>query len=258
MPTSFDEVLCPTDYSAVADGGPEFATAIVSSGAGGSVSHRAETREDYQSKYEIMYGELDRARQLALRQFAILRKGMARGFRFLAPDHNELTLELTGWLNPATGDIEKLAQTDGSLTDFYLIKHYEDAANNYTRRIVKPSPFDDVTIRLAEVLATVPPTYGLIDEVVIAAGTNVQEDGSIAAQYVGTLDSTYDFTFDFTDGTIVFDTAPPIDHVVQVSCIYHLPVAFMEDWMRFRVDETTISEFRVGVTELLPIELGIT
>lgn len=260
MSTTFDEVLLDVEYSAIADGGPEFATAMVRSGQGGSISSRAETREDFLSKYEISYAELSPERRQQLRGFGILRKGMARGFRFLAPDDHELVSEHFGWLNPATGEVEYLAETPASntLDEFYLIKNYSDAGNAYNKRIIKPSPFDDVTIDWYNS----PGAPGdLKGSDTIPAGTAVGAFDVINPADIPFIifsPGGYNFTFNFITGKITSQD-PLLDQtILRITCAYHLPVAFTEDWLKFKVDEVAISEFRIGVEEILPVELNIT
>jgi|GEM_PF-6801070 len=248
--TSFHEVAISPLFSAIASGGPEWATAIVRSGEGGSIAHRAETREDYISKYEIDYSLLEPARLSELRTFALLRKGMANAFRFLAPDDHKLTLENVGWYNPASGDVEYLSQTPGGNTNsiFYFIRHYSDQANAYTRRIVKPSPFDDLVISVnGSTVATI-----LKNTVLGPFGTIPQTSfGSFS------LGGTHHFTIDWWQGKLMFAAPPPAGWVIKVSGAYHVPVTFADDWQKFMVDEVGLSEFKVGLEEVLPIELGL-
>lgn len=249
MPTAFDNVLLDTFYSEQADGGPEFATAVIRSGPGGIYASRAETIEDYQSKYEISYSDLKKSRQQALRQFAILRKGQARGFLFLAPDENELDTELVGKLNPTTGEIDLCATANGVLTDFYLIKRYADATNSYIRRIVKPSPYDDVVIEMGGESVTLEGTRALL------ADESYFDDPVEGTITVGVTD--YDFTLDYRTGIIAFDTPPVNGWTIEVSCVFHLPAVFTDDWNKFDIDQATTNKLRVGLRELLPIELGL-
>ncbi|CAN5509360.1 hypothetical protein BH10ACI2_BH10ACI2_04390 [soil metagenome] len=243
MSITFDEVVLDDAYSGLADGGPEFSTAIIRSGPGGGISSRAETREDYTSKYEIDYGELTVARRDTIRQFAILRKGMARGFRFTAPDGHTLTSELVGKQVTGTNDVIVASTANGVLTTFYLIKTFTDAGNTYYRRIVKPSPYLAVTIAFSTGQTTT-----------IAA---ISSASAVPTTSTGTINA-INFTFYWRTGIIVFASAPANGTAVRVSCDYHLPVAFSDDWLKFSVDEVAISSFKIGVEELLPIELGIT
>lgn len=260
MATTFDEVLLDPEYSAIAEGGPEFATAIVRSGQGGVIAGRGEVREDYLSEYEILYAEMDDTKRTAIRKFGILRKGMARGFRFLAPDDHEMEDENVGWLNPATGEVEYLTFTPASntLDTFYLIKNYSDPGNAYNRRIVKPSPFEDVVIDWYNSPGN---PEDLIGSATIPAGTALGAFNVIDPEvpFVIFTPGGVNFTFNFVEGKITADDGPLTDNtILRVTCTYHLPAAFKEDWLKFRVDESTISEFRIGVQEILPVELGIT
>lgn len=243
MSTTFDEQLLDIAYSAVAEGGPEFATAIVPSGEGGKIKHRAETREDYLSKYDIMYGELTDTRRKALRSFAILRKGMARGFRFLPPDDNAIAAaDGIGKYNSGTGNVDRVAVGDGSTTTFYLIRYYSDSGTSYVRRIIKPSPYATFSINYNGA------KYSLAKQeegAAIPTTSNLSVGGLTATIY-------------WYEGKIVFSGGAP-SNGLELTFIsqYHLPVAFSEDWLKFKVDSSTISEFRIALEELLPIEIGI-
>jgi hypothetical protein len=254
MLTAFDEVELPPLYSALADGGPEWATAVVRSGPGGVISNRGVTLEDYQAQYEIGYADLDLERQQELRSFSILRRGMARGFRLLAPDDSVMSFEQMGILNEDTGEIELMNLTDGIMTDFYLVKYYADYTTTYTRRIVKPSPYADLILEAyhASDLGTpisstqfdaIDPSLPVPDEPVVG---NLFMVGGIP------------FTFDYLTGKLVWDDPFPEDYAFRITCEYHHPVVFTEDWRKFSViDEAAVSQLKVGLREILPIELGI-
>ena len=254
MPTSFDNVVLDPFYSEIAEGGPEFGTAIIRSGPGGGISHRSENLEDYISRYEITYALLDRARRDALREFAILRKGRARGFRFPAPDTSDLFDEYVGALNPDTGEIQLVIQTDGSQTNFFVIKYYSDPANNYLRWITKPSPLDDLRITIAD--AADPLNY---------AANKVFEGGYLFTPFPElpasrTIDLGNDLgrvSLFFGSGRLVFENAPPPDYVIKLSGKYHLPCVFMDDWQKFSKDVDGNSDFKIQLEELLPKEIGL-
>lgn len=260
MPTTFDEVLLDIFYTSEAVGGPEAFSAIIRSGQGGGMAFRNQNLEDYISRFEIDYSVLTVARRKALRSFAILREGMTRGFRFLAPDDNWLIGddelgENLGYLNNETGEVERLSQTDGELTTFYLIKHYSDQANFYTRRIVKPSPFEDVTITLYELDGTTEVGSDTIPaESALGAFSviNATVESSIATPGL------INYTFNFHTGTIVFDNPLPEDLIPKIICQYHLPVVMGEDWHKSSIDDGSLAKLQVRLNEILPVELGIT
>lgn len=258
MPTTFDELLLDPYYSAFADGGPEFATAIVRSGEGGSIAHRAANREDFVSRYEIEYAELERERQKALRSFGILRQGMARGFRFLPPDDSEFELERVGVLNASTGEVEPQSD-DGTETGanqiFYLIRHYEDAYNSYTRRIVKPSPLDVFEVSFAD--AADPENILQTVELNNIPGADGELPQYGAGIVIPPLADSITFQLNYFTGGLGFASPLPDGLIIYVTGKFHLPVAFTSDWHKFRVDESSISEFRIGVEEILPVEIGI-
>jgi len=247
MSTSFDETLLDVYYSAHAEGGSDWATAIIRSGDGGAIAHRAVTREDFIGRYEIEYGELEEARRSEIRTFAILRNGMARGFRFLAPDDSTFKSSRMGWLNPSTGEIEYLATANGSTNTFYCIRYYSEKNDitvaTHVHRITKPSPYVDLVLRLGGSTATI---------AAIPAGD------AIPTTSVGTVGGV-GFTFYWKEGKVVFGSTPSNGTTVQInSGQYHLPVCFSEDWQRMRIDESAISEFRISLQEILPIEIGLT
>lgn len=252
MPTTFDEVLLDPSYSSEASGGPEFQSVVIPAGQAAAVAYRNAGLEDFIGKYEIDFSQVMPVRRKQLRQFAILREGMTRGFRFLAPDDNELERERLGYLDEETGEVKYLAQTNGSIAEFYLIKHFSDQANNYTRRIIKPSPFDDVLLEwfYAGDENTV------IADYTIPAGDALGGFDVINATVEGELNG-YGFTFNFHHGKVTFVSDLPSDNIVKISCVYHVPVAFGDDWHNFKVDEGSLSAFRVRLAEILPVELGI-
>jgi uncharacterized protein (TIGR02217 family) len=249
MAITFDESsLLDVYYSAKAEGGAEWATALIRAGEGGAISSRAETREDYISRYEIFFGDLEFERQQQLRSFHILRKGMARGFRFLAPDDHLLTDEQAGVLNDETGEIE-VGVSDGAIDTVYAIKHYEDEENEYTRRIIKLSPVDNLTVTVYD-----------DEDAVYSVFEFVNLDGTwYETRERNILDpENWTCTVDFTTGEISFSHDLTTGYYVKVTGTYHLPAAFTEDKPNFSVDEAAISELRIGIEELLPVELGIT
>lgn len=258
MPLVFDDILLDKYYSAVASGGPEHATAVIRSAPGGVIAHRAETREDFQSKYEIQYASLDKERQQDLRKFAILRKGQARGFLFLPPDDNTLVNERLGILDAPSGEVVRMGSTTAGITDYYLVKHYADVATSYTRRIVKPSPYETITLELRVVADDT--LRG--SAVTISSADCLNIDGSIKETVAKTLTATSSFPLTFypNAGKIIFESAPNPSggpFYLRISCQYHLPAVFTDDWQNFGVDVITSSKFQVGIRELLPVELGI-
>lgn len=247
---NFDEVLLSKYYSNFAEGGPEWATDIIRSGLGGAVSVRNINREDYVSKYEISYAELLKEKLADLRKFAILRRGMGRGFRFLAPDDQALARERVGILNSGTGEIERLTSTNGSTTVFYICKYYRDDFSNYLRRIIKPSALDALTVEIAA--SSAPQT--ITDSFTLSATSGE----IIPDKKTGTL-STISKTVevDFYRGKLTFNSAPSANLIIYVTGVYHLPVFFSTDWHKMRIDESAISDFTIGVEEVLPVELGL-
>lgn len=252
MATSFDPVLLSPLYSADAVGGPDFASAIVRSGQGGAIAHRNINREDFISRYEIDFLELEPSRRRELRDFAVLRQGMARGFRFLPPDDNVIN-DVVGYLTDA-GDIVPIYSTTGATNRFYLVRHYADPGNAYTRWITKPSPLEQWTISIAAASAP---------GVILASGTFpagyeagefdiLPEFRTVILPVYGAITLYYD------SGILQFSFPPPAGLRITVLGTFHTAVAFSEDWQKFQIDEVGISEFKIQLEEILPVELGIT
>ena len=247
-----DEVLLSPDYSAVAQGGPEWATALVRSGQGGAVAQRNINREDFVSRFEIDYLELSPERRRELRNFAILRQGMARGFRFLPPDDNFIN-DVVGYLT-GSGDIIPIYSTNGNLSRFFLIRHYADPGNAYTRWITKPSPLSDWTVSIA--LAGDP--GNILASATFTGGYLYNPFPVLPVARGAVLDGFGIVTLYYNLGILNFQTPPPAGHRITVSGTFHTAVAFTDDWQKFQVDEAGISEFKIQLEEILPIELGIT
>lgn len=255
MATTFDEVLLDVLYSADAEGGPEFATAIIRSGDGGAVASRNSNREDFVSRYSIDFLEVSPVRRKALRTFAILREGMSRGFRFLAPDDHEMIGEYVGWLNPATGEIAAKLVTDGTTVTYYLINYLTDQANSYTRRITKPSPFDSLSVKIFQPNNLTAPISIAVFPANAAVGAFNVINETAAVNFTGYFSTLV--TMNFHQGKFTTASALPAGFTIQIDGIYHIPVAFSQDWQKFSIDEVGLSEFKLGLEELLPVELGI-
>lgn len=250
MPSSFDNTLLDINYSALADGGAEFATAIVRSGAGGLIAQRNVNREDFISRYEIEYTELSPTRRRELRSFAIARRGMARAFRFLPPDDFEFVSEIVGRRNAITGEIEPAFTTNGSDSRFFTIRYYA-GGDDYTRWIVKPSPLDEA--RISIVLAS---TGNEVESAIIPGGL---VGGSLPDRRVVVLGNPFGaLTLYYNLGILQFLAPPPAGYIIKFSGTYHLPVTFTDDLQKFQVDFVGISEFKVNLEEILPVELGLT
>lgn len=252
MASSFDNVLLSILYSAIAGGGPEFATAIVRSGAGGAIAQRNINREDFISRYEIDYLELDAARRRELREFAVLRQGMARAFRFLPPDDNVIN-DVVGIKN-TEGDIVPVYSTNGTVSRFYLVRHYSDPGYAYTRWITKPSPLDNWTISIA--LASEP--GNILASATFPGGYVSNPFPALPVYRSVVLPQFGVVTLYYNLGILKFATTPPAGHVITVFGVFHVPVTFTDDWQKFQVDEVGISEFKVQLEEVMPVELGIT
>lgn len=253
MGTILDNVLLDVNYSADASGGPEWATAIVRSGEGGTVAHRNENREDYVSRYDVQFGALSKARKDALRAFFINRRGMARAFRFLAPDDSEILDHWLGTRVAGTTDITNCFSTDGATAEFFTIKSYSDAGNNYLRWITHISPINDLRLKICEAGNTA----NVLAEGTFAGGFLYNPFPVFPASKTINLAGYGNATLFYNAGRIVFETPLPANVIPLVTGIFHLPVCFASDLARFQIDEATISEITVSLEEILPVEFGL-
>ena len=257
MSTTCDPIILPPYYSAEAVGGPEFATAVIRSGEGGSIAHRNVNREDPVSKYEIEYANLSKDKKNTLRSFAILRQGQARAFLFLAPDDSELISHNVGFLNQTTGDFNYLDATDGMLTNFYAIRSYSDPFTSYNRRLCFLSSFHDFTVEFLQQSNS--QSLGFVEFEAEAYYEQHYEAIAVSkSQNITISGAVRTVTILYREGRIAISPALPAGIVIRLSGVYLLPVCFDDDWMRFSIDESTVGGFKVNVTEILPVELGIT
>jgi len=249
MGVSFHDVRLRKDYSTLAEGGPEYATAVVRSGLGGGVVHHNVNRQDFISRYTIPFNKLTSTLLDELRTFAILRRGRAYGFRFHAPDKNSMSSELAGKLNVSTGEVEQMTLTDGSTTVYYFGHYYSDAGSNYFRRIVKPSPIEAGSFQV----------YSNTDTLIetVAFGSIADTNGVIADSEVISTSTFGNVTIDYTQGKMTLTTAVS-NKKIKLTCTYHLPVCFEDDWFKARIDIGGVSDLGVSIVELLPASLGIT
>lgn len=120
---AFDDVRLPDDIEQGSKGGPRFKTTVLGLSSGHEKRNMdwARTRAAWQVGYGIMHRE----DFYFLTEFFYARGGRARGFRFR--DWSDYTAE-----NVAIGT------GNGVLTDFQLIKKYENSGVTYTRRITRP------------------------------------------------------------------------------------------------------------------------
>jgi uncharacterized protein (TIGR02217 family) len=119
----FDEILLPIEYSAVASGGPEFLTTVITARSG--VTQRNVNRLEAKGRWQINFDLLTPEQIEELHSFFRARYGRARGFRFRAPEHWRVAGEVF-----ATGD--------GATTQFPLYIYYRSGPSADRRRITKP------------------------------------------------------------------------------------------------------------------------
>jgi uncharacterized protein (TIGR02217 family) len=217
MAAEFDEVLLNPEYSALARGGPEFSTAIVSCPSG--FKQRNINRADHVGRWAISYDLLTEEALKELYDFFVARRGMAYGFRFLAPEAHEVQASAP----------EQFGTGDGADTTFQLQRVHTSGPRSYTRQIVKP---------MAGSLTYVPGT----SEIKI---------------YANAVEQTSGVTVSSTAGIVTFSVAPANGVVLTWSGVYHVPVTFGRDTFESQIDIGSTSLFGIEIVEMLPVELGL-
>jgi uncharacterized protein (TIGR02217 family) len=217
MAAVFDEVLLNPEYSALARGGPEWSTAIISCPSG--FKQRNINRADFIGRWAISFDLLDADGLKELYDFFVARRGMAYGFRFVAPEAQEV---------PTTAP-EQFGTGDGSETEFQLVRVHTSGPRSYTRQIVKP---------MAGSLAHVP---GASTIKIYANGSEVMSGVSVNS----------------TTGVVTFTSPPTNGHALTWSGEYHVPVTFGSDRFESQIDIGSTSLWGVELVEMLPVELGL-
>ena len=121
----FDEVLLNTQYSALAQGGPQYPISLVRSRFSG-LTQRNIDRDLGCGKWTISYGEMDATERADLLNFFRAGRGPSVPFRFLDGDDNTVAAEVFG-----TGD--------GFTQHFLLLVTYTRGDRSEVRRICKPA-----------------------------------------------------------------------------------------------------------------------
>lgn len=217
MAAVFDEVLLNPEYSALARGGPEWSTAIVTSPSG--FTDRNINRADFIGRWTISYDLLTEAELKELYDFFVARRGRAYGFRFIAPEAQEVS----------AGAPEQFGVGDGADTTFQLQRVHTSGPRSYTRPIVKP---------MAGGLAHVPGS----------SQVKIYKDG---------VEQTSGVSVNSTTGIVTFTSAPSNGAVLTWSGLYHVPVCFGSDQFESQIDIGSSSTFGVELIEMLPVELGL-
>jgi uncharacterized protein (TIGR02217 family) len=218
MAATFDEVLLNPEYSAdAARGGPEWSTAIISCPSG--FKQRNINRADFIGRWAIEYDLLTADQLKALYDFFVARRGMAYGFRFVAPEAN----------NVPTASPEQFGTGNGSATTFNLKRVHTSGPRSYERRILKP----------------------------MAGGLTYVSGSSTIKIYDNGVEQTSGVTVSSTTGVVTFAVAPANAHVLTWSGDYHVPVCFGSDRFESQIDIGSTSLFGIEIVEMLPVELGL-
>lgn len=216
----FDEVLLDPEYSALAQGGPEFPVSLFRSPFSG-LTQRNIDRDTGIGKYTINYAEMDDTQRAGLLNFFRAGRGPGYPFRFLDSDDNTVVGEVFG-----TGD--------GFTQHFLLQVSYTRGSRQEVRRICKPA---------AGNLAFVASPYG---------------DNTITIYIDGVAVSAANVFIDSTTGIVFFKTAPGNGTVLSWDGEFHIPAYFSNQWYNPNLDTGGISEWSgIEIQECLPSELGL-
>lgn len=242
----FVEILFAIDLSPLPRGGAEFDNLITDTVVG--IEQVNVNRQDFISRYVIELGLLPESERAYTRKFHILRRGTAQAFRFQPPDSNKLEQELVGQLNVTTGKVERLDEsigTDSLVDTYYFLEYFDDGGDPYTRRIVKPSPFESGYI----FIYAVSDPNNLLEQIPIGGYTTFQASQVVPSSTFGQI------TVDYTDGTLTLQTSDDA-YLIKISCGYHIPARFENDWNETRHDIAG-NWGSIGIRELLPSALGL-
>jgi uncharacterized protein (TIGR02217 family) len=217
MAAIFDEVLLNPEYSPLARGGPEFSTAIVACPSG--FKQRNINRADFIGRWAISFDVLDPDALKLLYDFFVTRKGMAYGFRFLAPEAHFVPASIPELFG--VGNSVQIA--------FNLSRRHTSGPRSYDRRIVKP----------------------------MAGGLTHVPGANTVKIYDNGVEQNSGVTVNSTTGVVTFISAPLVGHTLTWSGDYHVPATFGSDKFESQIDIGSTSVFGVEIVEMLPVELGL-
>lgn len=182
--SDFVEVQFPTDISYGAKGGPGFSTDVVETFSGRE--QRNINWSQARSRYNAASGVKSESQWAALIAFFRARRGKAIGFRY------------KDW-SDYKGSNEAIGTSDGSTTDFQLVKIYTSGAVAVSRTIAKPV---SGTVKI------------YVDSILQNSGVSV----------------------DTATGIVTFDTAPGSGDAITADFEFDVPVRFDTDELDISVD----------------------
>ncbi|MXP11017.1 DUF2460 domain-containing protein [Pseudoblastomonas halimionae] len=187
---AFDDVPYPLSLGRDAAVSPEFSTSIAVTASGHE--RRNALWSDARLRFDVGPGIRSEDELGGLLAFYRARRGPARGFRLRDPSDFS-SRGMTGEPSPTD---QRLGTGDGLTTDFALVKHYGDPADEpQTRRITRPDP---TSLRVS------------LDGVEVASGWSLADGGRI-----------------------VFESAPEDGVTLAAGFLFDVPVRFSEDRLDF-------------------------
>lgn len=198
---AFAEVRLPTDLAYGASGGPMFNTAIFTMTSGYEKRNRNWSAARH--KYDLGYGQKTETQIQAIQNFFYARSGKAFGFRL--KDWNDYKLPR-----------QVIGTTDGSTTQFQVIKTYTSGSASYDRDIYK-------------IVADVDADEYTFSCWIAGSPVTVVEGSSPAASEVAIDRNTGLLTLDSAFYAVSGDD-------VEVQCEFDVPVRFDTDHLDITVD----------------------
>jgi uncharacterized protein (TIGR02217 family) len=202
---AFHEVQFPPQIAYGVVGGPKFHTTILTLSSG--YERRNIDWSQARGTWDCTQGVKTQEDLNALLAFFYARNGRAYGFRFKAWEDFQVPNDGVGagWLGA----------TDGSTTNFQIVKFYEDSAASYVRTILKP----------------------------VAGTVQVWCNG----------EPTTDFSVDTTTGIVAVGgaIAATSGAPLWVACQFDVPVRFDNDEMKVTIEE--FGEFNWGGITLVEL-----
>ena len=204
-----DQAVFPTEISYGSTGGPGAGTIIqeVPDGRANRILRQAEPL--------FRFDVADRVKEphelAAVMRFWHARRGSLFGFRFLNHLDCSTAFNLETEIDAEDpADRVEIGIGDGSTTTFPLVRIYEDAGEQVSKRITKP-------MRLAEAQAT--SVVPFLRDALAGDVQFVWLDDVLQAEGV-------DYTIDYETGEVVFLVAPDASAVVEWAGYYFLPCRF--------------------------------
>ena len=208
MSNAFDEVQLPLRVGFGTRGGPSFSTEIVT--LDGGYERRNQNWSQARRRYDARTGLCAADDVTALLAFFHARAGRARGFRL--KDWSDYSSATDG-VGAAAAMDQLLGTSDGSVTQFQLVKNYVSGGVQHRRAIRKP----------------------VVGSVVVALNNVVQVSGWVV---------------DTVTGVVSFAVAPAVGVAVTAGYAFDVPVRFENDQLDLTWDDWATQRGAIPLIEV--------